>query len=122
VAGLVLVCALVFAVPTVAKILKGTRGNDTLIGGKRGDQLLGKRGNDVLKGRKGPDLLVGNAGKDVLKGGRNFDEIRAGKDNDRILARDSKRDQIDCGAGLDTAVVDRNEDGIFNCERVRVRG
>lgn len=121
-AGLVLVCALVLAVPSVAKILKGTRGDDTLVGGNRGDQLLGKRGDDVLRGRKGSDLLIGNSGNDVIKGGKGFDEIRAGKGNDRILARDSKRDQIDCGAGLDKAVVDRNEDGIFNCERVRVRG
>ena len=44
---------------------------------------------------------------------------RAGAGNDRILARDGKPDTIDCGPGRDVAIVDRKEDGVFDCEVVK---
>lgn len=120
VAGLVLVCALTFAVPALAKVIKGTREDDRLIGGRTGDTILGKRGNDVLRGGRGGDLIIGSAGNDRIRGGKGFDEMRGGKGNDRIRARDGKPDQIDCGPGEDTVLVDAVEDGVFGCERVKV--
>ena len=38
--------------------------------------------------------------------------------NDVIRARDHGLDEINCGAGIDRAIVDRAEDGVFGCERV----
>lgn len=111
------------------------RGGDDLIRGKRGrDKLGGGAGNDTLDGGKGRDRLRGGPGEDVLLGGRGRDRIAggAGRDefnmldgveqpspgNDVIKARDGGLDEINCGDGVDTAYVDRAEDGVFNCERV----
>lgn len=38
--------------------------------------------------------------------------------NDEILARDSTRDEIDCGAGVDKVKADRS-DSVKNCEYVK---
>ena len=38
--------------------------------------------------------------------------------NDTIDARDGAQDLIDCGDGVDTVIVDAQEDGVFNCENV----
>ena len=116
VAGLVLVCGLITAMPALAEVLTGTKDADTLTGTQRADQIFGRGGDDVLRGRSGSDVLVGNTGDDTIKGGIAFDDIRAGKGDDRIMARDDDPDQIKCGPGVDTIVVDRVEDGIFNCE------
>ena len=62
----------------------------------------------------------------MLRGGRGHDWFnnvggvrRGGGGNDRILARDGRADTIDCGPGRDVAIVDKNEDGLFDCEVVR---
>jgi Ca2+-binding RTX toxin-like protein len=70
--------------------------------------MFGKAGNDKLFGLAGNDKLDGGSGRDVLDGG-------AG--NDRIQARDKTRDVVRCGAGRDTAVVDR-VDQFAACEIV----
>ena len=66
VAGLFVLCALVLAGPAVAKILKGTNGDDKLIGSKNGDKLIGKGGDDILRSSEGGDLVIGNRGKDFI--------------------------------------------------------
>ena len=120
VAGVLIVCALVLAAPALAKVLKGTGGDDKLIGSKNGDKLIGKGGNDILRSSEGGDLVLGNKGSDFIKAGKGFDEIRAGRGDDEIHVRDGKPDQIDCGAGEDTVLADEVEDGMFNCENVEV--
>ena len=110
-----------------AKDFVGTSGPDRLIGTPKADMLKGKRGKDTLVGRAGRDRLFGGPGPDVLRGGPGRDEFNTrrsgysagGQGNDRIFARDRKADLIDCGAGFDVAVVDRAEDGVYNCERLR---
>ena len=113
----------------------GTEGRDRLNGSGGADVLRGRGGADVIRGRGGPDRLLGGAGNDTLLGGRGRDVLRGGPGhdwfnsaggvrrgaagNDRILARDGKPDTIDCGPGRDVAVVDRSEDGVFDCEVVR---
>ena len=118
--GLLCVCALVVAAPAIAKVLKGTNGDDKLIGSKNGDKLIGKGGNDILRSGKGGDLVIGGKGEDFIKGGQAFDEIRAGKGDDEIHVRDGTPDQIDCGAGEDTVLADEIEEGVFDCENVEV--
>lgn len=119
-AMLALSCALVVAVPAVAKILKGTPGDDKLIGSKNGDKLIGKAGEDILRSAEGGDLNVGGAGNDFIKSGQGFDEIRAGRGKDEVHTRDGQPDQIDCGPGEDTVLADEVEEGVFDCEHVEV--
>jgi Ca2+-binding RTX toxin-like protein len=106
----------------------------TETGGHGGDRLIGTKAGDWLDGRAGPDLLVGEGGNDVLIGGRGRDTLRggAGRDgfnmdagvelpapgSDRVNARDGVADEIYCGGGVDTAIVDVKEDGIYNCEQI----
>ena len=118
--GLLLICVLVLAAPAFARILKGTSGDDKLIGSKNGDKLIGKGGNDILRSSAGGDLILGNRGNDFIKSGQGFDEIRGGKGDDEIHVRDGKPDQIDCGPGEDTVLADEVEEGVFNCENVEV--
>ena len=124
---LLIAIALALAGVAQAKDFVGTGGPDRLIGTLKADMLKGKGGRDTLIGRRGTDRLFGGPGPDVLRGGPGRDEFNTrrngysagGQGNDRIFARDRKVDLIDCGGGFDIAVVDRAEDGVYNCERVR---
>lgn len=122
-----MVIALAVAAVAQAKDFVGTGGPDRLIGTPKADMLKGKGGKDTLIGRGGPDRLFGGAGPDTLRPGPGRDEVNTrrngysagGAGNDRILARDKRRDLIDCGGGVDTVVVDAVEDGVFNCENIK---
>ena len=120
VAGLLLVGALVLAAPALARIIKGTPGDDRLIGSKNGDKLFGKGGDDILRSAEGGDLVVGNKGADFIKAGNGFDEVRGGRGRDEIHVRDGKPDQVDCGPGDDLLIADESEDGVVDCEDVQV--
>ena len=102
-------------------------GNDTLRGGGGNDTLYGAAGNDKLFGDDGDDRLFGGRGRDTLDGGRGNDRLTGGADSDRykggagddtIGARNGKVDTIDCGAGKDSATVDRR-DRVKGCEKVK---
>ena len=110
-------------------------GGDDLINGKGGrDRLRGGPGNDTINGGKGKDKVSGGPGDDILVGGRGNDKIIGGPGrdeigmrdgveqgspgNDVIYARDGQPDEIDCGAGNDKVIVDRVEDGVYDCETV----
>jgi Ca2+-binding RTX toxin-like protein len=103
----------------------GTQGHDRLVGTKGADELDGRAGADLLIGGSGNDVLIGGTGRDTLRGGPGRDgfNMRAGEElpapgGDRISARDGTADEINCGGGNDTAIVDAVEDGVYNCERV----
>ncbi|MFL5870170.1 MAG: hypothetical protein ACJ75R_03760 [Solirubrobacterales bacterium] len=103
----------------------GTSGHDRLVGTKGADELDGAGGRDLLIGGGGDDVLIGGRGRDTLRGGPGRDgfNLRAGEElpapgGDRISARDGTPDEINCGGGTDTAIVDAIEDGVYNCERV----
>jgi Ca2+-binding RTX toxin-like protein len=91
------------AVTTIAhtSTIHGGKSNDRIIGTPRHDVIDGRGGNDVIDGRGGRDRLSGGTGKDLIK------------------ARDRRQDTIDCGPGNDVAVVDRAENGVYDCEHVR---
>jgi hypothetical protein len=89
------------AVADVETVMFGGAGNDDLTGsGTQPDTLNGDAGNDTLRGSGGNDTLTGGAGRDTIQGG----DL-----NDTINARDREIDTIDCGAGVDTAVLDWND-------------
>jgi Ca2+-binding RTX toxin-like protein len=99
-----------------ADTLKGRGGDDRLRGRKRGDLLVGGLGNDRLKGGPGGDDLLGGDGNDKLRDGTGFDVVGAGPGDDYVFSQNGRGDQIDCGEGVDTAVLDETEDGVFDCE------
>lgn len=100
-------------------VIKGNNKPNKLIGTNGPDKILGYGAPDRIKGRGEDDVLKGGKGGDSIGGGKGFDRIIGGPGNDRINARDGHPDEIDCGAGKkDFAKVDRNEDGVFNCEKV----
>jgi Ca2+-binding RTX toxin-like protein len=100
------------AVPAeIEMLIKGGRQIDELYGHNGPDEIIGGRSRDYLLGRDGDDRLVGGIGDDEIVG--------FGGD-DRIEAADGVKDQILCGKGDDTAVVD-SEDRPKDCETVKSR-
>jgi hypothetical protein len=94
--------------------VEGGRGPDRILGFMFGD---GGPGNDVVTG--------GNRGRFFLTGGPGADTLRGFAGDDIINARDGQRDRrIECGAGFDTALLDRQDPAPVGggCERVLRRG
>lgn len=81
-----------------------------IFGSSRADALTGSRRSDTISGGRDDDVITGLAGRDCLDG-------EAG--DDRIDARDGDADQVDCGPGSDTAVVDPL-DHATGCEQLQV--
>jgi Ca2+-binding RTX toxin-like protein len=102
-----------------ADSLDGRGGNDRLRGRRAGDVLDGGNGNDRLKAGPGGDDLFGGDGDDKLRDGTGFDIVDAGPGDDFVYSQNGRGDQIDCGDGIDTAVLAESEDGVFNCEILR---
>ncbi len=98
----------------------------------------GGEGNDRLTGSSGPEQFAPGSGDDVVNAGGGDDEIRdaptwepptasAGADvfnlgdgDDTVHARDGIRDQIQCGAGNDTAHADAIDVVAADCETVHL--
>jgi Ca2+-binding RTX toxin-like protein len=114
----VIAVGLALAVPALAEVVRGTPEADRLVGGKKSDTVSGRGGDDRLNGKAGLDLVKGGPGDDVVIGGSGFDQLRGDAGDDVIRARDGESDQIECGPGVDRAVVDAVEDGVFDCEEV----
>lgn len=131
--------------------LRGDRGRDCVDGGMGDDRLFGGRGADLLFGGAGADLIDGEDGVDRLRGlaatkrptrgdilsgdagddrlvdRRGIATLSGGTGNDRLIARDAsirdrrRADTLTCGAGSDSAIVDRADKVAADCERVRRR-
>lgn len=114
--------------------IRARAGNDKVDGGGGKDTITGKKGNDVLSGGPGKDAIKGGSGDDrlfadaggaLMVGGKGSDEFNmvageqvGGEGDDVIKARDGTLDQINCGPGNDTVIVDEAEDGVYDCEQV----
>ena len=71
-------------------------------------------GDDRIVGSKGLAKLIsssfdGQNGKDRITGTDGADELVGGPGRDVIRARDGVADRVDCGTGLDLAIVDRRD-------------
>jgi Ca2+-binding RTX toxin-like protein len=66
--------------------------------------VLGREGNDHIYGNPGSDRLFGNLGKDTINS-----------------VGDRGKDVVNCGAGNDTAYVDKIDRVNKNCETVFLR-
>ncbi len=69
--------------PLGGRVIRGTPGDDRLVGTGKGDLICGFDGNDILIGKGGNDVLVGGSGDDRLKGGNGKDRLKGGAGYDR---------------------------------------
>ncbi|HQR09775.1 MAG TPA: calcium-binding protein [Casimicrobiaceae bacterium] len=107
---------------SVANILSGENGDDTLIGGGGNDTLSGGDGNDTVGGNDGDDTLDGGQGNDLLQGGDGADylydvggndaleggagdDLLFGGDGDDVLDGGAGNDTLSGGSGTDTYVL-----------------
>jgi Tol biopolymer transport system component len=82
-------------------------------------------GRDLLPNLGGPDVIASLGGNDVIKTpfsktdrSRTHDTVCGGPGNDKLVTVDRSRDVVDCGPGMDSAVVDAI-DRVKHCERVK---
>jgi Ca2+-binding RTX toxin-like protein len=92
------------------------------IGSSEELQLNANAGNDRIKGAKGLKGLIlstlnGGDGNDRITGTNAEDVLTAGKGFDLIRSADRSADQVDCGGGIDLALVDRR-DTVKGCDLV----
>ena len=85
---------------SLANVVYGGGGQETMTGGSANDQLYGEAGNDLLYGGADADKLWGGAGTDSLFGGTGDDQLYGG-DGDDYLRAGGGRDQVFGGAGAD---------------------
>jgi Ca2+-binding RTX toxin-like protein len=64
--------------------IRGTSGNNSLIGGAGDDPILAREGNDTVWGSTGNDWIYGDIGNDILGGDQDNDTIWGGDGNDTI--------------------------------------
>jgi Ca2+-binding RTX toxin-like protein len=108
--------------------LAGGDAPDTILGRGGPDDLQGAGGFDRIKGGRGADVLLGGPGGALLVGGSGRDGFnmengiqKGGQGHTVIRARDGALDQVNCGPGdHDVAIVDRAEDGVYDCETMKV--
>lgn len=104
----------------IINIIRGTGGNDTLIGTLEDDTIFGEGGNDIILGSGGNDLLYGNEGGDTLDGSIGNDILVGNDNNDylfdgegnNIFYGNTGRDFIIAGAGNDTIFGGKDNDTI----------
>jgi RTX calcium-binding nonapeptide repeat (4 copies) len=90
--------------------IRGLGGHDVIRGGAGGDRLYGGGGNDRLYGGSGRDSLRGQSGRDRLVGGRGKDSLHGDRGNDSISSRDRRGgDQVFGDKGRDRATVDARD-------------
>jgi len=65
--------------------VRGSRGDDLIVGNANGNTLNGNEGNDVLLGGGGNDDLQGGPGRDILVGGTGSDILRGDNDGDILV-------------------------------------
>jgi len=85
-------------------------------------RLNANDGDDVIKGFKGLNGLIktelnGEGDDDQIRGTDAEDRINAGKGRDFVNSIDHAEDLLDCGTGLDLALIDRR-DFVRNCNIV----
>ena len=87
------------------------------IGTNKGERIVGTGFADTVDARGGNDTVYGLGGNDSIRGGLGSDRQYGGPGDDTIRTQGGFRDFVDCGAGIDTAFVDR-QDRAVNCERL----
>lgn len=90
-----------------ADTVQGLGGDDLIDGANGNDVLDGGAGNDTIYGGGNDDTIIGGPGLDSMNGeGSTSGLFTSVFGNDRIDARDGVAEQLNCGPGADTAIVD----------------
>ena len=100
----------------IENVLAGS-GPSHLVGNGRDNSLSGGFGATVAVGGGGDDELRGSEASDRLYGGLGTDMLDGDAGDDYLSAADARRDTVNCGAGRDTARIDRF-DRVIACERI----
>jgi hypothetical protein len=106
--------------PSVDRFIGGA-GDDRITASGWSNVLDGGAGDDRLDGAGGDDVLRGGLGNDMLLGGGGRDQLDGGDGADHLSDADGVGEPFRCGAGRDTAVLDRS-DRPDRCETRKVRG
>jgi len=101
--------------------LKGTAGNDIIVGFEGGDSIDGKGGDDCILGGDGGDSIKGGAGNDVIDGqaggdsekGENGDDILYGGSGGDSLNGGDGKDKLYGGDGHDSLSGDSGDDKLY---------
>ncbi|MGH8643952.1 MAG: calcium-binding protein [Gammaproteobacteria bacterium] len=88
-----------------AKFIRGSLGNDTLVGTAANDNIAGLAGDDTVSGGAGHDILRGNEGADMLNGEAGADTLMGGGGAD-LLDGGPGGDTLVGGTGDDTYIID----------------
>ncbi|WP_287245207.1 MULTISPECIES: 5'-nucleotidase C-terminal domain-containing protein [unclassified Okeania] len=88
--------------------VKGTNGDDTLVGDEIDDTVIGGFGNDFLYGKDGDDILEGRPGFDRLFGGSGNDTLNGGQGRDRLNSGPGD-DIMTGGASIDRFIFNTNQ-------------
>ena len=87
--------------------MSGGRGDDRQDGGAGNDTIFANQGRDTTEGGDGNDRLFALSRKDVDgPGDQAGDTVRGGAGDDRIAVRDGEKDVVNCGPGIDKALLD----------------
>lgn len=107
--------------PTMADLVLGGSGNDTLKGGNGLNIFYGGDGNDVIQGGNGENRMHGQIGNDVLISGSSSDYL-AGQTGDDTIVAGGGNDYILPGFGNDVIdAVSGNDYVAFNYAFARYR-
>lgn len=96
----------------------GLGGDDIVYAGGGADRVEGGAGHDRIYGSLGADILVAGSGNDVVYASMGADRVLAGPGNDVVFARDALLDRIAGGPGRDRAEVDHGVDVVGGLEQV----
>jgi predicted extracellular nuclease len=90
-------------------VLRGTSGDDVIVGTADRDRIFGLRGDDIVCGLSGNDSIFGSSGDDTLNGDAGDDRLYGSRGND-ILNGGEGRDYLFAGLGNDTLTGGSNKD------------
>ena len=92
--------------------IKGTAGDDKIVGKKASDVIWGGGGDDTITGGpNGNDTICGGPGNDKINGGRGYDSLH-GEGGDDDLEGDTGSDMVDGGEGNDVVSGSKGADGL----------
>jgi Ca2+-binding RTX toxin-like protein len=81
------------------------------------EDVVGGGVQDTFTGNASPNLLDGGAGEDYVDGGGGVDTLAGGGGADVVRSRDGNSDHVNCGRGLDFAILDKRDRPGPSCER-----
>ena len=83
------------------------------------ERIVGGKLGDTLTGDAGPNTIAGERGQDLIRGELGIDQLQGGAAGDVLMARDGVADIVECGAGNDLAIADR-QDKVSKCNTVDI--